>query len=153
MEMADRLRFVLLLLPVSLPVVCRLGLCWRRGVMTGIIVMCGAELYLRDGSHGELRWKTFAYHRCVSPSVLSCPTVVYQCRHIQSWSFFVVQDENKQKGMSNSQLEMNVLFLCLHDILNIPRISSVSHFFGKGFCGFHSAWKCVCWLKEFLTRT
>lgn len=144
MEMADRLRFVLLLLPVSLPVVCRLGLCWRRGVMTGIIVMCGAELYLRDGSHEEFRWKTFAYHRCVSPSVLSCPTVVYHTWISKVGPSSSCRTKTHRRGMSNSQLEMNVLFLCLHYILNIPRNSSVSHFFGKGFCGFHSSWECVC---------
>lgn len=152
MEMADRLRFVLLLLPVSLPVVCRLGLCWRRGVMTGIIVMCGAELYLRNGSHEEFRWKTFAYHRCVSPSVLSCPTVVYQCLDIQSWSFVFVQDENTPKG--NEQLpvgnECVISLPPLHTQHSKKLISFT--FLRKGVLRI-SQFLGVCVLREFLTRT
>lgn len=88
--MADRLRFVLLLWPVSLPAVClSVWLCLDEGgeLWQGLL-LCAVQNYLlvvvlsRIESSAE---KTFAYHRCVSPSLLSCRTVVYPGWDIQSF--------------------------------------------------------------------
>lgn len=75
--------------PVSLPAVClSVWLCLDEGgeLWQGLL-LCAVQNYLpvvlsRIESSAE---KTFAYHRCVSPSLLSCRTVVYPGWDIQSF--------------------------------------------------------------------